>query len=86
MFGATSNLPTNKRHHTPRTVIPALEAAEKEIEREIEALEREAEELLENVKGTVGGLSDLRYGRFENAGVGEEVVGALKDLGKRDVK
>ena len=63
-----------------------MEAAEEEIEREIEALEREAEELLESVKGTVGGLSDLRYGRFGNASVGEEVVSALKDLGRREEK
>lgn len=61
-----------------------MEAAEEEIEREIEALEKEAEELLESVNGTVGGLSDLRYGKFGNAGVGEEVVGALKDLGRRE--
>lgn len=41
---------------------------------------------MESVKGTVGGLSDLRYGRFGNAGVGEEVVDALKDLGRREEK
>lgn len=49
-------------------------------------MEREAEELLESVNWTVGGLSDLRYGRFGNAVVGEEVVGALKDLGRREDK
>lgn len=86
MFGATTNLPTDKKHHTPRTAIPALEAAEEEIQTEIEALEREAEELLVSVNRTVGGLSDLRYGRFGNAVVGEEVVGALKDLGSRREK
>lgn len=86
LFGVTTNLPTDKKHHTPRTVIPALEAAEEEIEREIEALEREAEELLGSVNWTVGGLSDLRYGRFVDPGVGEEVVGALEDLGRREDK
>lgn len=49
-------------------------------------MEREAQELLETIKGRVGGLSDLRYGRFGNAEVGREVVGALRDLGRVDKK
>ena len=42
--------------------------------------------MLESVKGTVSGLSDLRYGRFNNAVVGEEVVSALKDLKRSEDK
>ena len=49
-------------------------------------MEREAQELLEEIKGKVGGLSDLRYGRFGNAEVGKEVVDALRDLGRVEGK
>ena len=77
---------SEQKHHTPRTIIPALEAAEEEIEKEIEAMEKEAQELLEGIKGRVGGLSDLRYGRFGNTEVGREVVGALRDLGGMERK
>lgn len=63
-----------------------MEQAEEEVEREIEALEREAQELLGLIKGKVGGLSDLRYSRFGNGEMGKEVVESLRDLGKGEGK
>lgn len=35
---------------------------------------------MEEIIGVVGGLSDLRYGRFVNAGVAEDVMDGLKGV------
>jgi centromere-localized protein 2 len=47
---------------------------------EIEQLRQEEETLMESVRQTVGGLSDLRYGKFANAKVGDEVKDGLETL------
>ena len=62
-------------HHTLRTILPTLDTATEEIEAEIALLELEAETLLAGIRNTVGGLSDLRYGKFRN----QEVVEGVKE-------
>ena len=81
MFGTTTNLASEQKHHTPRTIVPALEAAEEELEKEIEAMEREAQELLEGIKSRVGGLSDLVWTVWECGGGAGGCWGA-EGLGK----
>ncbi|OAF54786.1 hypothetical protein VC83_08889 [Pseudogymnoascus destructans] len=66
------------RHHTLRTILPTLDTATEDIETEVALLELEAETLLAGIRNTVGGLSDLRYGRFRNQEVGEGVRGGLE--------
>ncbi|OBT74286.1 hypothetical protein VF21_07372 [Pseudogymnoascus sp. 05NY08] len=69
------------RHHTLLTILPTLDTSTEDIETEIALLELEAETLLAGIRNTVGGLSDLRYGRFRNQEVGEGVRGALEGVG-----
>lgn len=80
MFGQSSNLPTAPRSHTLKSIIPALEEAADELEDEIRRLEEEAERLLEEARSTVGGLSDLRYGRFGNKQLVGQVTEGLERL------
>jgi centromere-localized protein 2 len=56
-----------------------------DIEAEISTMEAEAESLLAEISTTIGGLSDLRYGRFTRASglgedLGQDVLGAIKRL------
>lgn len=55
-----------------------MEKAAEDIENEIRRLQEESDMLLEEMHNIVSGLSDLRYGRFANAQLGEQV---LKELG-----
>ncbi|OBT69645.1 hypothetical protein VE03_00959 [Pseudogymnoascus sp. 23342-1-I1] len=71
------------RHHTLRTILPTLDTATEDIEAEIALLELEAETLLAGIRNTVGGLSDLRYGRFRNPEVAEGVRAGLESVGGR---
>lgn len=66
--------------HTLRSIIPELESAAEEVEDEVRRLEEEAEVLLEEMRGTVGGLSDLRYGRLANGQLREQVLKGLERL------
>jgi centromere-localized protein 2 len=55
------------------------------LEEEIKAMELEAAAVLEDIRTTVGDLSDLRYGRFSRMpGVGDELgketLASLKKL------
>lgn len=51
--------------HTSTTLLPSLSTAQKAMEAEIAALEKETSQILEEMRITVGDLSDLRYGRFQ---------------------
>lgn len=62
------------------SIIPELEKFVEDVEDEVRRLEEEAEILLEEIRGTVGGLSDLRYGRLANAGLREQVLEGLTRL------
>ncbi|OBT49263.1 hypothetical protein VE00_00466 [Pseudogymnoascus sp. WSF 3629] len=74
-------LPHHPRHHTLLTILPTLDTSTEDIETEVALLELEAETLLAGIRNTVGGLSDLRYGRFRNGEVGGGVRGALEGGG-----
>ena len=62
------------------SIIPELESAAQEVEDEVRRLEEEVETLLQEMKGTVGGLSDLRYGRLANGQLPEQVLEGLERL------
>lgn len=79
LFGSTENLATY-RPHTLYSVVPALEEATALVEDEIQRLDDEAERLLEEIQGTVGGLSDLRYGKLANGKLPEQVLEGLNRL------
>lgn len=84
MFGATSNLPTAEPH-TIQSMLPDLEKACTELEKEIAEAESEAAQILEEIQGTVGELSDLRYGKFSksigsNTTVANDVMAGLQGL------
>lgn len=50
------------------------------MEAEIQRLDAESQELLEEIKAVVGGMSDLRYGKLAKADLREEVLDGLKVL------
>ncbi|KXJ96409.1 Cnl2/NKP2 family protein-domain-containing protein [Microdochium bolleyi] len=79
LFGPTSNLIASKPHHL-MTILPDMETAVADIEAEIKKLEEEEAALLESVKQTVGGLSDLRYGRLSNPKLRTESLEALQAM------
>ncbi|EKD21401.1 uncharacterized protein L3040_000563 [Drepanopeziza brunnea f. sp. 'multigermtubi'] len=79
LFGATSNLPISKPH-TLISILPELQEAVEDVEDGIRRLDEEAEALLEEMRRTVGGLSDLRFGRLANAHLREQVLDGLKRM------
>lgn len=61
----SKSIPQPQREkHTLLSLSPSLTTAQKALEAEIAALEEEAKTVLEEMRTTVGDLSDLRYGRF----------------------
>ena len=66
--------------HTLKSLIPELEIAAEEVEDEVRRMDEEAEALLEEMRATVGGLSDLRYGRLGNGQLREQVLGGFERL------
>lgn len=62
------------------SILPEMSSAADDIEEEIQRLDEEAEALLAEMKGTVGGLSDLRYGRLANGELREQVLEGLERL------
>ncbi|KAH7320090.1 Cnl2/NKP2 family protein-domain-containing protein [Stachybotrys elegans] len=78
LFGDASGVKAAK--HTLQSVIPDLEDAAAALELEIAKLEEEEAALKESVKQTVGGLSDLRYGKLSNSQLKDEISGGLMSL------
>jgi centromere-localized protein 2 len=78
LFGDASGAASAK--HTLNSVIPELEGAAGALEAEIERLREEEAALLESVQQTVGALSDLRYGKFANGQISEEIINGLKTV------
>lgn len=66
--------------HSLDTVVPELDGAASALEAEIDRLRDEEETLLASVRQTVGGLSDLRYGKFANGQITNEVLDGLATL------
>ncbi|KAI1389034.1 Cnl2/NKP2 family protein-domain-containing protein [Hypoxylon trugodes] len=79
LFGSTSNTLQPKRH-TLQTILPDMDNAITDIEREIETMEQEEASLLESIKQAVGNMSDLRYGRFANPKLKNEVLDGLQRI------
>jgi centromere-localized protein 2 len=70
---------------TGATVQPEIERACASLEAELRDMEAEASAMLNDIKTTIGDLSDLRYGRFAKTTatsqeLGDEVVEALRHL------
>lgn len=78
LFGDNSGVKSAK--HTLNSIVPELTGAIGALEAEIEKLEAEEAALLESAKQTIGGLSDLRYGKFANGQIKDEVIDGLKNV------
>jgi centromere-localized protein 2 len=57
-----------------------MEGAIEDVEDEIRRLEEEAETMSSEMRSTIGGLSDLRYGRLANEQLPEQVLEGLERL------
>jgi len=57
-----------------------MESAVEDVEAEIGRLDEEAQALLDEMNGAVGGLSDLRYGRLANDRLREQILEGLRRL------
>ncbi|RDA94817.1 hypothetical protein CP533_4287 [Ophiocordyceps camponoti-saundersi (nom. inval.)] len=66
--------------HSLRSVLLELEGAVKALEAEIRILTDEEEALSEEVRQTISGLSDLRYGKFANGALKGQVSSGLDSL------
>ncbi|KAK0706373.1 Cnl2/NKP2 family protein-domain-containing protein [Lasiosphaeria miniovina] len=78
LFGAASN--TQSSRHSINSILPELEGAIAEVENELQRLGEEEASLVASVRQTVGGMSDLRYGRLANSHLREQVLEGLADL------
>ncbi|KAI1767089.1 Cnl2/NKP2 family protein-domain-containing protein [Hypoxylon sp. FL1150] len=79
LFGSTSNT-VQPKQHTLLTILPDMDEAVVDMEREIQTMEQEEAALFESIKGAVGNLSDLRYGRFANSNLRDEVLDGLESI------
>lgn len=66
--------------HSLTSILPEMEVAAEDVEDEVRKLEEEAEALLKEMSGTVGGLSDLRYGRLANTQLKTQILEGLSRL------
>ncbi|UNI19907.1 hypothetical protein JDV02_006050 [Purpureocillium takamizusanense] len=78
LFGDESG--AKKARHTLPSVVPELDGAADALEAEIKHLEAEERALLESIRQTVGGLSDLRYGKLANDQLRDDILDGLKSL------
>ena len=91
----TSTHPTptaQQKYHTTSTLLRSLQQSIASINAEIADLDNQSAKVLESMKETVGGMSDLRYGKFarlsaaggegseEENGLEEQVTRALREL------
>ena len=65
--------------HTLETIVPALEAACRDVEAEAAALEAETQQSVQELSSIVGDLSDLRYGRFPKDAEGQDLLDEAMD-------
>ncbi|CAK7270794.1 hypothetical protein SEPCBS57363_004281 [Sporothrix epigloea] len=87
--GTSGNGPARRRRtgttgesstHTLSSIIPELDAAILDLESEVQQLDEEETRLLSLVQQQVGSLSDLRYGRFANPQLREQVLDGLLNV------
>lgn len=57
-----------------------MERAVQDLEDEKQRMESECDEVLERMRGIVGEMSDLRYGKLANPGTEKQVVRQLQNL------
>lgn len=57
-----------------------MTAVTNDLDAEFKDLDKECETMLEELKVTIGDLSDLRYGKFGNVGIDGKVITDLKSL------
>ena len=84
LFGQTTNGALDNRH-TLASFLPEMEMACASLEEEIASVGTEAASILDELKSTVGELSDLRYGKFNKISdtaddVASEAVAGLQEL------
>ncbi|KAI1635498.1 Cnl2/NKP2 family protein-domain-containing protein [Biscogniauxia mediterranea] len=79
LFGHTSNA-VRPKQHSLLSILPEIEDAAADIEREIQKLEEEEAALLESIRQTAGSMSDLRYGRLSNTKLRDEVLDGLQGI------
>ena len=68
----------HKCHHTLQSILPEMERACLAIEAEIAVSEADIETMKGDMESTIGGLSDLRYGRFSKP-IGSDSDSELRD-------
>lgn len=71
---------TQSQKHSLASILPDMEGAVSELEAELQLLEEEEAALLASVRQTVGGMSDLRYGRLANSQLPGQVLDGLANL------
>jgi centromere-localized protein 2 len=62
------------------SILEEMGTAAQSLEKEIEQLQEEEQSLTHSVQQTVGKMSDLRYGRFENVQLRDQVYEGLSNL------
>ncbi|KAI1341718.1 Cnl2/NKP2 family protein-domain-containing protein [Xylariaceae sp. FL0016] len=85
LFGHISNTAKPKKHSL-LSIIPDIDDATTDMEKELHSLEEEEAALLESVKHIAGNMSDLRYGRLANSKLPAEVLDgheSIQDICKR---
>lgn len=75
----TSNRPQST-FHSRSSLLNAMKSAIVSLEAEIRELDKEAAGIMESMKETVGGLSDLRYGKLANDGLPRDLEEGLRGL------
>ncbi|POS85634.1 hypothetical protein EPUL_001172 [Erysiphe pulchra] len=73
IFGPCCNLPVPKPQ-TLRSIVTELTLAVKDLENECQILEEEEKKTFDELQTIIGGLSDLKYGKFENSHLRNQVV------------
>ncbi|KAI8625779.1 Cnl2/NKP2 family protein-domain-containing protein [Xylariaceae sp. FL1651] len=76
----TTSVTMAPKQHSLLSIIPDLDNAVIDIEREIHVLEEEESILLESIKQAAGSMSDLRYGRLSNPNLTSEVLDGLHGI------
>ena len=85
LYGATGYIPNRQKLHSKASLLKEMEEMLHYLGVDALVARREADKVLAQLRETVGGLSDLRYGTFGRPGSGadgveEEVVKSLKQL------
>ncbi|KAI1432157.1 Cnl2/NKP2 family protein-domain-containing protein [Xylaria sp. CBS 124048] len=79
LFGPTSATIAPKQHSL-QSIIPDLDSAVADVEKDLKRLEEEASVVLESINLVAGNMSDLRYGRLSNPNLTGEVINGLRSF------